>query len=155
MIFEWQEFWTFLMILLVLSCVSPLYTSHKQMMIRPYNEEYDIWGLGYSILQSCVLKPHFIGKDEQWVKSVIISGLDEDWPDEYSCELNSVINRIITVYPNHKPSASELLCERRIHSMKEKNELKYCLRKAYPCLSSRRYEWFFFIKSITTTWDGI
>ena len=63
--------------------------------------------------------------DEQTLKSAIISGLHDDIPPDFSRELNMVIRRMLTVDPNHKLLAGELLAEGRIRSIKEKIELKF------------------------------
>lgn len=88
---------------------SPFYTAPEILQKLPYTEKADIWSLGCVIYELCTLQRPFIEQEGEGLADVIMRNEYEPVPSEYSQELRAVIDLMLSIDPNARPSATDLL----------------------------------------------
>ena len=88
---------------------TPYYMSPEQIDETKYNEKSDIWSLGCFLYELTTFHPPFEAKNQIMLAMKIKSGKVEKINKKYSEELWRVINWMLTVDYNERPSSEELL----------------------------------------------
>lgn len=115
---------------------TPYYMSPEQINEEKYNHKSDIWSLGCIIYETAALRPPFQAENYLSLAMKIKEGNISRIPAKYSDELQEVIERMIDVDQDKRPSVLELMehpkVRRRIREtqIKEKDyELEYKAKK--------------------------
>ena len=88
---------------------TPYYMSPEQIEETKYNEKSDIWSLGCFLYELATFKPPFQAKNQLMLAMKIKSGKFEKISKRYSEELWRVINLMLNVNYEKRPSTDELL----------------------------------------------
>ena len=88
---------------------TPYYLSPEIVQNIPYSFKSDIWSLGVLLYEMCCLKLPFIAKSIPLLTLKIINGQYEPIPDIYSIELKSLVNMLLTVDNQKRPTINEIL----------------------------------------------
>ena len=101
---------------------TPYYMSPEQIEENKYNEKSDIWSLGCFLYELCTFNPPFQAKNHIQLALKIKNGKVERINNCYSDELMRVINWMLTINFNERPSSDDLLNIPKISfKLKEKN----------------------------------
>lgn len=103
---------------------TPYYMSPEVLMDNPYSPVCDIWSLGCVLYELCALQPPFQAKTHLQLQSKIKKGEISDLPDIYSDQLKDLIQECITVDPEVRPTAYELLNSLPIRFLRKELELR-------------------------------
>ena len=95
---------------------TPLYASPEIWNNRPYDVKSDMWSLGCLMYEAITLKPPFAGYDlTDLYKSIqkgffiyIFLGEYQRIPSIYSDNLNDIIQKLLQIAPNMRPTCSIL-----------------------------------------------
>lgn len=88
---------------------TPYYMSPEQIEEQKYNEKSDIWSLGCIVYEMAALKPPFKASNHLNLAMKIKNGKFDRIPDRYSEELWSVIQMMLQLNSETRPSVDELL----------------------------------------------
>jgi len=88
---------------------TPYYMSPEQISGLKYNEKSDIWSTGCVIYEIAALKPPFQATSQLSLAMKIKEGKFERLPLRYSEELQKVLESMIKVNPEERPSVEEIL----------------------------------------------
>ncbi len=88
---------------------TPYYMSPEQIEDTQYNEKSDIWSLGCLIYEITTLNPPFEATNHFTLAKKIKSGKTEKIANTYSDEMQRVINWMLTVEMNKRPSIENLI----------------------------------------------
>ena len=88
---------------------TPYYMSPEQIEENKYNEKSDIWSLGCFLYELCTFNPPFQAKNYIQLALKIKNGKVERINYFYSDELMRVINWMLTINYNDRPSSDDLL----------------------------------------------
>ena len=88
---------------------TPYYMSPEQIGEQGYNEKSDIWSAGCILYQLAALKPAFEAKNHLALAMKIKEGKFERLPIKYSGELQKLIEIMLNVNPEKRPTADLLL----------------------------------------------
>ncbi|XP_007247475.3 NIMA-related kinase 12 isoform X2 [Astyanax mexicanus] len=92
------------------TCVgTPCYLSPELCQDIPYSTKSDIWALGCLLYELCTLKPAFWARNLLNLFYKIIKGEYSPAPDQYSKDLHSLIEKMLCLVPENRPSASSIL----------------------------------------------
>ncbi|MBN3289709.1 NEK4 kinase, partial [Polypterus senegalus] len=92
------------------TCVgTPSYLSPELCQDVPYSSKSDIWALGCLLFEICSLKPPFDAKNLISLFYKIVKGEYSKVPDVFSENLHSLIQMMLNVVPEERPSASCIL----------------------------------------------
>ncbi|KAL0210724.1 hypothetical protein P9112_009022 [Eukaryota sp. TZLM1-RC] len=83
---------------------TPLYMSPEQVQGRPYTSSCDVWALGCVMYELCALAPPFTGHSVHSLQNKILTGRFPPISSKYSSSLRGLINQMLTVDPNSRPS---------------------------------------------------
>ncbi|XP_078343874.1 serine/threonine-protein kinase Nek2-like isoform X2 [Oculina patagonica] len=89
---------------------TPYYMSPEQVNKQSYNEKSDIWSLGCLVYELCSLSPPFTAMNQRSLEAKIRIGKFRPIPDQYSQELSEVVNSMLRVNEDRRPSIDKLLC---------------------------------------------
>ncbi len=88
---------------------TPYYMSPEQIGEQGYNEKSDIWSAGCILYQLAALKPAFEAKNHLALAMKIKEGKFERIPMKYSGELQKLIEVMLNLNPEKRPTADILL----------------------------------------------
>jgi NIMA (never in mitosis gene a)-related kinase len=88
---------------------TPYYLSPEIVQNRPYSFKSDIWSLGVLLYEMCCLKMPFNAKSLPRLSLNIIKGIYNPLPHIFSKDLRDLVNSMLNVDPNKRPSVSEIL----------------------------------------------
>ena len=101
---------------------TPVYTSPEIISKKDYSYKADIWSLGVTFLQLIFLRLPFLGEDNETLYNNIIhkilnpkilnkdkTGYNEDIIKNYSKEFIDLIDKMVSVNPDDRPSVKEIL----------------------------------------------
>ena len=101
---------------------TPVYTSPEIISKKDYSYKADIWSLGVTFLQLIFLRLPFLGEDNETLYNNIIhkilnpkilnkdkTGYNEDIIKNYSKEFIDLIDKMVSLNPDDRPSVKEIL----------------------------------------------
>lgn len=88
---------------------TPYYFSPELWKGDSYTDKWDIWSLGWILYELCCLKRPFEGKDYEELKKNILSGTFDNIPEHYSYNLANLIDRMLSMDPNKRPSTRQII----------------------------------------------
>ena len=88
---------------------TPYYASPEVWNDKPYNSKSDIWSLGCVLYETLTLHPPFRAANMNDLYKRVVKGVFEDPPNIYSRDLKRLIKSMITVQPDLRPSALQIL----------------------------------------------
>ena len=88
---------------------TPYYLSPEIVQNLPYSFKSDIWSLGVLLYEICCLKVPFEAKNIPLLTLKIVNGQYTPIPDFYSKELKSLVNSLLLVDHEKRPSVNEIL----------------------------------------------
>ena len=88
---------------------TPYFASPEVWMDKPYDYKSDIWSVGCILYEMCSLSLPFKGKNFNEVYKNVINGQYEPIPQFYSDELSKVVNGLLQVNPNNRPTCEQIL----------------------------------------------
>ncbi|KAI4893719.1 hypothetical protein NFI96_012178 [Prochilodus magdalenae] len=92
------------------TCVgTPSYLSPELCQDVPYSTKSDIWALGCLLYELCALRPAFWAKNLLNLFYKIIKGEYSPAPGRYSNNLHKLIEQMLCLMPENRPSASSIL----------------------------------------------
>ncbi|XP_043112700.1 NIMA-related kinase 12 [Puntigrus tetrazona] len=92
------------------TCVgTPSYLSPELCQDVPYSTKSDIWAVGCLLYELCALKPAFEAKNLLSLFYKIIKGEYTQIPQRYSEGIHILIEKMLSLVPENRPSASNLL----------------------------------------------
>ncbi|KAF4104699.1 NIMA-related kinase 12 [Onychostoma macrolepis] len=92
------------------TCVgTPSYLSPELCQDVPYSTKSDIWAVGCLLYELCALKPAFEAKNLLSLFYKIIKGEYIKIPQRYSEDLHTLIEKMLSLVPENRPSASSIL----------------------------------------------
>lgn len=92
------------------TCVgTPSFLSPELCQDVPYSTKSDIWALGCLLYELCALKPAFIAKNLLSLFYKIIKGEYSQVPTSYSDNLHTLIEKMLCLLPENRPSSSCIL----------------------------------------------
>ncbi|KAM4555770.1 NIMA-related kinase 12 [Odontesthes bonariensis] len=107
------------------TCVgTPSYISPELCWNVPYSFKSDIWALGCLLYEICALRPPFASTNLLNLSQKIIKGEYNPVPDTFSDCISSLIQRMLSLHPEDRPSAACILrtaeVQSHLKSIKEK-----------------------------------
>uniref|UniRef100_A0A673HZG6 non-specific serine/threonine protein kinase n=1 Tax=Sinocyclocheilus rhinocerous TaxID=307959 RepID=A0A673HZG6_9TELE len=92
------------------TCVgTPSYLSPELCQDVPYSTKSDIWAVGCLLYERCALKPAFEAKNLLSLFYKIITGEYIKIPERYSEDIHTLIEKMLSLVPENRPSASSIL----------------------------------------------
>ncbi|XP_016313484.1 serine/threonine-protein kinase Nek6-like [Sinocyclocheilus anshuiensis] len=92
------------------TCVgTPSYLSPELCQDVPYSTKSDIWAVGCLLYELCALKPAFEAKNLLSLFYKIIKGEYIKIPQRYSEDIHTIIEKMLSLVPENRPSASSIL----------------------------------------------
>lgn len=88
---------------------TPYYMSPEQINEERYNHKSDIWSLGCIIYEAACLKPPFQADNYLSLAMKIKEGKFDRIPDHYSDDLQKVIESMLKINQEERPSVIELM----------------------------------------------
>ena len=88
---------------------TPYYASPEVWKDQPYGIKSDIWSLGCVLYEMCALKPPFRANDMNGLYKRVLKGAYPPIDRSYSNELGMVLQAMLRVDPNLRPSCSQIL----------------------------------------------
>ena len=101
---------------------TPIYTSPEIISKKDYSYKADIWSLGVTFLQLIFLRLPFLGEDHETIYNNIIhkilnpkilnkdkNGYNEDIIKNYSKEFIDLIDKMVSLNPDDRPSVKDIL----------------------------------------------
>jgi len=88
---------------------TPYYMSPEQINESKYNEKSDIWSAGCLLYEIAALKPPFEATNHLSLAIKIKAGKFERLPIRYSEELQTLIQAMLNINPDKRPSVDDLL----------------------------------------------
>lgn len=94
------------------TCVgTPSYLSPELCQDVPYSSKSDIWALGCLLYEICALRPPFSATNLMSLFYKIIKGEYDPVPDMYSDNIASLIQMMLCLNPENRPSAACILSD--------------------------------------------
>ena len=93
---------------------TPYYMSPEQINEEKYNHKSDIWSLGWIIYETASLKPPFQAENCFALALKIREGKFDRIPSHYSDDLQKVIEQMLSIDHNSRPSVKDLLTHPRV-----------------------------------------
>jgi NIMA (never in mitosis gene a)-related kinase len=88
---------------------TPYYASPEVWNEEPYNHKSDIWSLGCVIFEMCALKPPFRAVDMEGLYKKVRKGVVSKIPPCFSKEIYQLIQKMLIVKPERRPTCEQLL----------------------------------------------
>ncbi|XP_067136064.1 serine/threonine-protein kinase Nek5-like isoform X1 [Centruroides vittatus] len=88
---------------------TPYYLSPEICQMKPYNYKTDIWSLGCVLYELCCLEHPFQGYNFHQLVVAILKGKYKPIPSGYSCLLNDLLEVMLRLDPEKRPSTDEIL----------------------------------------------
>eukprot|EP00437_Effrenium_voratum_P019248 CAMPEP_0181459908 /NCGR_PEP_ID=MMETSP1110-20121109/33069_1 /TAXON_ID=174948 /ORGANISM="Symbiodinium sp., Strain CCMP421" /LENGTH=261 /DNA_ID=CAMNT_0023584445 /DNA_START=36 /DNA_END=818 /DNA_ORIENTATION=+ len=83
---------------------TPYYMSPEVCENKPYTFKSDVWSLGCCLYEMCMLKHAFSADNLLGLVYKIVSDKYEPIPDQYTPQLNTLIQRMLEKNADHRPS---------------------------------------------------
>ncbi|KAI8929250.1 kinase-like domain-containing protein [Entophlyctis helioformis] len=93
---------------------TPFYMSPELVNESRYNTKSDVWALGCIIYELCTLEPPFQANSQPALATKIRAGKIQPLPSQYSSELEQMIQAMLILDYEKRPSTQELLGHQRI-----------------------------------------
>lgn len=103
---------------------TPYYMSPEQINESKYNESSDIWSAGCLLYEIAALKPPFEAQNHLSLAIKIKAGKFERLPLRYSEDLQKVIESMLNIKPEKRPTVEDLLNYPTIAIRRKEQELK-------------------------------
>ena len=88
---------------------TPYYLSPEIIEGRPYSFKSDVWSLGVMLYELCALKPPFEGMNMHFLAMHIVRGKFQQIPIHFSRELRELVNHMLTIDVNKRPTINKIL----------------------------------------------
>lgn len=88
---------------------TPYYLSPEIIENRPYSFKSDIWSMGVLLYELCCLKPPFEAGSIHYLALKIVKGKYPPIPKAYSQPLRTLVDRLLRVDPDSRPSVHQIL----------------------------------------------
>ena len=88
---------------------TPYYASPEVWKDHPYDNKSDIWSLGCVLYEMITLKPPFRAPNMDQLYKKVISGEYNKIPSNYSEDLSNIVDYLLQVNSNNRPSCDDLL----------------------------------------------
>jgi NIMA (never in mitosis gene a)-related kinase len=88
---------------------TPYYLSPEIIEGRPYSFKSDIWSLGVMLYEMCALKPPFEGLNMHFLAMHIVRGKFQPIPSHFSRELRELVDHMLTIDVNKRPTINKIL----------------------------------------------
>jgi serine/threonine protein kinase len=88
---------------------TPYYASPEVWNDKPYDYKSDIWSLGCLLYEMTTLKAPFRGTTMKSVFQKIMKGIYDPLPSFYSKFMNDLINVMLQIRPNNRPTCEQIL----------------------------------------------
>jgi serine/threonine protein kinase len=93
---------------------TPYYMSPEQVNDEAYNHKCDVWSIGCTVYELAALSPPFEAKTHLALALKIKQGEFPRIPSRYSDELQTIIEKMLTLKASQRPSVADLLQHRQI-----------------------------------------
>lgn len=90
---------------------SPLYQAPEMLNQEIYSFEVDLWSFGCILYELCTLKKPFMANDMGELIDKINRSIIDPIPDIYGTDMQTLINRLLSIDPRKRPKAWETLRE--------------------------------------------
>ncbi|KAK5925339.1 hypothetical protein CgunFtcFv8_017870 [Champsocephalus gunnari] len=105
------------------TCVgTPSYLSPELCQDVPYSTKSDIWALGCLLYELCVLRPPFAATNLLSLFYKITKGEFDPVPNIFSDNISSLIQTMLCINPEHRPTAACILNSAYVHDHLESME---------------------------------
>ncbi|KAK8895083.1 hypothetical protein M9Y10_023525 [Tritrichomonas musculus] len=108
---------------------TPFYLSPEICQGRNYNTKTDIWSLGCILYELCTLKHAFNAPNMKQLMMNIIQARYTPVPSQYSQDLRSLVDRMLTKEPEKRPTINQILntpyIKKQLSNFLEKTLLEY------------------------------
>jgi len=88
---------------------TPYYMSPEVYKSKPYNHKSDVWALGCILYEMATLKHAFNAKSLNGLMGKVVKGNFDPISSRYSRNLNQLVNSMLCIDPNSRPSLPEIL----------------------------------------------
>lgn len=88
---------------------TPYYVSPELWKNKPYNSKSDVWALGCLLYEMVELKPPFDSTNMRGLARKVLRGVYPTISTHYSPEISQMIESLLVVNPNERPSVDEVL----------------------------------------------
>ena len=88
---------------------TPYYASPEVWKDKPYGNKSDVWSLGCVLYEMITLRPPFRAKNMEGLYQKVIKGQYNKIPEKFSDDLFKVVQFLLQVNPNKRPSCEEIL----------------------------------------------
>lgn len=85
---------------------TPYYLSPEIASNKGYNSKTDVWSLGCVLYEMCTLNHVFSAPDIKLLLSKILAGKFDPIPAQYSRQLRDLVEAMLTLNPQKRPSVS-------------------------------------------------
>lgn len=87
---------------------TPYYLAPELWKRQKYGKKADVWSLGIILYEMMTLKRPFVASSMRGLMQVILGG-DYEPPSGYSSEMNGLLELLLQVDPNRRPSTADIL----------------------------------------------
>ena len=88
---------------------TPYYASPEVWKDKPYDNKSDVWSLGCVLYEMITLRPPFRAQNMEGLYQKVIKGQYSKIPERFSDDLFQVVQFLLQVNPNSRPSCEQIL----------------------------------------------
>ena len=88
---------------------TPYYASPEVWKDNPYNNKSDVWSLGCVLYEMITLRPPFRAQDMEGLYNKVCKGQYSRIPERFSDDLFTIVQFLLQVNPNTRPSCEQIL----------------------------------------------
>lgn len=88
---------------------TPYYLSPEIIENKPYSFKSDIWALGVLLYEMCTLRPPFDASSLHFLALKIVRGVYPPLPAKYSSELKILVESMLSINPEKRPTIGNIL----------------------------------------------